>query len=258
MTRYNISFAGAGRVAGALCRELYSAGHKIDLIVSESAERGPSLATECGAGWSDKLKYSGKTDVIIVAVPDHRLELVIGEIECDIKTLIVHTAGSYGTEVFPDSIKRRGVFYPLQTFSPDRKVDFRELPILIESTGKDSSEILSGLAISLGARIFETDQEKRRQLHLAAVFANNFSNHMLTSAKEIVSMAGFSFDILIPLITETFRKAIANGPENVQTGPAARNDINTIEKHLDLLTSSSRLNRLYSEITQSIINSYKT
>jgi predicted short-subunit dehydrogenase-like oxidoreductase (DUF2520 family) len=258
MAHYTISFAGAGRVAGALCRELYSAGHKIDLVVSESGNYGQGLAGECQAEWSDKLKFAGKTDIIIVAVPDHKLAEVLGKIECNPATIVVHTAGSFGIDLFPEKIERRGVFYPLQTFSQGRKVVFKEVPFFIESNDNFSSGILYDLAGSLGAVVYQTDAEHRRQIHLAAVFANNFSNHMLASAKEVAARAGFSFDVLCPLISETFSKAIESGPENAQTGPAVRNDLNTIEKHLGLLSFSPRLSRLYSEVTQSIINSQKS
>jgi len=257
MTQYTISFVGAGRVAGALCRELYSAGHIINLIVSESADSGLSLATECCAGWSDKLKFSGKHDVIIVAVPDHSLHDVLVEIGCDPETLVVHTAGSFGTDIFPVSIAKKGVFYPLQTFTAGRKLVFNDLPFFIESNGDESEELLINLVESIGAKVYESDPVQRRKIHLAAVFANNFSNHMLVSAKQIASEAGFSFEVLAPLITETFSKALAAGPENSQTGPAVRNDFNTIEKHLELLAYSPRLNRLYGEVTQSIIDNNK-
>jgi predicted short-subunit dehydrogenase-like oxidoreductase (DUF2520 family) len=257
MTRHTISFAGAGRVAGALCRELYSAGHKIERIVSESDRNGPGLARECQAEWSDKLRFNEKTDIIIVAVPDHRLAEVLGHIKCSPATLVVHTAGSFGIDLFPGRIERRGVFYPLQTFSLGRIVVLKEVPFFIESNENRSLNILQELADSFGARVYPADPEQRRQIHLAAVFANNFSNHMLASAKEVASRAGFSFDVMWPLISETCSKAISAGPENAQTGPAVRNDLNTIDKHLGMLSFSPRLSRLYGEVTQSIIDSNK-
>lgn len=254
MTQHTISFAGAGRVAGALCRELFSAGHRIDLIVSESGKNGQDLAWECHAEWSDKLKFPNQTEIIIVAVPDHRLAEVLRQVECNNATSVVHTAGSFGIDLFPERIEKRGVFYPLQTFSPGRKVLFKEVPFFIESNDLYSSEILNDLADSLGARVFQTDTEHRRQIHLAAVFANNFSNHMFASAKEVASRAGFSFEVMWPLINETCSKAMSAGPENAQTGPAVRNDLITIEKHLEMLSFSPRLSRLYGEVTQSILD----
>ena len=257
MFQYNISFAGAGRVAGALCREMYFAGHKIGLIVSESEKNGRSLADSCKASWSPDLIFPDSNNVIIVAVPDHRLKSVLEKINCRAETLVAHTAGSTGIDVFPEYFKLKGVFYPLQTFSKERKVDFKDLPFLLESSDKQSDAILKGLAESIGGKAHFTDTENRRMLHLAAVFVCNFTNHMLTAGKEVATKAGFPYEVLRPLIIETFSKALDTGPENSQTGPAIRNDLNTIEKHLELLSFSPELKRIYNEMTTSIIKYYK-
>jgi predicted short-subunit dehydrogenase-like oxidoreductase (DUF2520 family) len=257
MIRYNISFAGAGRVAGALCRELYTAGHKIGFIVSESEKNGVQVADSCNALWSSDLIFDDSNDIIIVAVPDIKLAGVLDKIRCRPETLVVHTAGSTGLEAFPEKIKQKGIFYPLQTFSKERKVVFKDLPFFLESSDNQSSVILENLTKSIGGKVYFADTEHRRLLHLAAVFTCNFSNHMLTTGKEVALKAGFPFEVLLPLIKETFSKAMDIGPENSQTGPAVRNDLNTIEKHLELLSFSPELHRLYSEITRSIIKYYK-
>ncbi|MEI8224316.1 MAG: DUF2520 domain-containing protein [Bacteroidota bacterium] len=256
MIQYNISFAGAGRVAGALCRELYHVGFRIDLIVSESENSGRLLADSCKASWSTNLKFPDSTGVIIVAVPDHRIKSVLSTLKCRPDTLVVHTAGSIGLDVFPEHIKRKGIFYPLQTFSKERKVVFKDLPFLLESSDKESLVILENLAGSIGGKVHFVDTEHRRMLHLAAVFVCNFTNHMLTAGKELAFNAGFPFEVLGPLVKETISKAMDTGPENSQTGPAVRNDQNTIEKHLELLSFSPELQRLYSELTRSIIKYY--
>jgi predicted short-subunit dehydrogenase-like oxidoreductase (DUF2520 family) len=256
MVQYNISFAGAGRVASSLCMEMYRAGHKIELIVSESEKHGGPLAGSCKAQWSNDLKYSDSTDIIIVAVPDHRLAEVLHTISSVDETLIVHTAGSFGLEVFPEKIKRKAVFYPLQTFSRERRVVFKDLPVMIESPDKYSSEILENLSQSIGTKVHFTNTEQRRMLHLAAIFVCNFTNHLLRAGKEVALRAGFPFEVLRPLIEETYSKAMAVGPEKGQTGPAVRNDLNTIEKHLELLSFSPELQMIYNEMTQSIIKYY--
>jgi predicted short-subunit dehydrogenase-like oxidoreductase (DUF2520 family) len=257
MFQYNISFAGAGRVARALCREMYYAGHKIGLIVSESEKNGILLADSCKARWSPDLIFPDSTNIIFVAVPDHRLRGVLDKMSCRAETLVAHTAGSIGFDVFPEYFKQKGIFYPLQTFSKERKVVFKDLPFLLESSDKQSDAILKRVAESIGGKAHFTDTEHRRMLHLAAVFVCNFTNHMLTAGKEVVTKAGFPFEVLRPLITETFSKALDTGPENSQTGPAVRNDLNTIEKHLELLSYSPELKRIYTEMTQSIIEYYK-
>jgi len=257
MTQYNISFAGAGKVAGALCREMYLASCNIELIVSESQKNGQPLADLCNASWSSELDFPDSTDVIIVSVPDHRLKEVLDKLNCRPETLVAHTAGSIGFDVFPEQFKKKGIFYPLQTFSKERKVDFKGLPFFLESSDEPSLVILEDLAKQIGGEAYRADSEHRRMLHLAAVFACNFSNHMLTVGKEVAANAGFPYDVLIPLIKETFSKAIDIGPENSQTGPAVRNDQNTVKKHLESLSFSPELQRLYSEITRSIINYHK-
>jgi len=253
MIQHNISFAGAGRVAGALCREMYHAGFKIDLIASESEKNGRLLADSSNGSWSPELIFPDSTDVIIVAVPDQRLKSVLNKIRCRPETLVSHTAGSMGLDVFPEKIIRKGIFYPLQTFSKERKIVFNDIPVLLESSDKQSSEILENLAESINGKVHFADTEHRRMLHLAAVFVCNFTNHMLTEGKELALKTGFSFEVLGPLIKETVLKAMDIGPENSQTGPAVRNDQNTIEKHLELLSFSPELQRIYSEMTRSII-----
>ena len=257
MNQKNISFAGAGRVASALCKELFAAGYKIEIVVSERKEGYKPLVESCSAIWSSDLVYPNSTKIIIVAVPDHKLEMVLNSIKCSQDTIIIHTAGSFGLEIFPENIKHKGVFYPLQTFSKNRTVSFTDLPVLLESSDDITSSILVEIAGSLSAKVHFVNSERRRMLHLAAVFVSNFTNHMLTEGKEISSKAGFSFDMLAPLINETISKALESGPENFQTGPAIRNDKNTIEKHLELLSFSPGLQKIYGDLTQSIIDYYK-
>lgn len=256
MSQHNISFAGAGRVAGALCKEIYKARFNIDLIVSLAAVNGRTLADSCESAWSADLVYPESTDIIIVAVPDQALKDVLDQIICHSDTLVVHTAGSMGLDIFPEKFTRKGIFYPLQTFSKDRKVDFDGLPFLLETSDIQSYEILENLVHVLGSEPFSIDTEHRRMLHLAAVFVCNFTNHMLTQGKEIASYTGFSFDLLSPLLKETILKAMDLGPEKSQTGPAIRNDKNTIKKHLELLSFSPELKDTYHEVTSSIIKYY--
>jgi predicted short-subunit dehydrogenase-like oxidoreductase (DUF2520 family) len=252
-----ISMAGAGRVGNAVSRELFRAGFRIDLIASETESRGRLLADLCGAKWSSELIFPDSTDIIIVSVPDHRLQSVLNKIVCKPDTLVAHTAGSFGLDIFPPHIKRKGIFYPLQTFSPDRDVSFKDIPVLIEASDDYSGSLLKNLSDSVGSKTHFVDTESRRILHVAAVFTSNFTNHMLTIGKEIAGRAGFSFELFKPLLTETISKALNLGPENSQTGPAVRNDQNTIEKQMELLSFSPELQRIYIQMTQSIITYYK-
>jgi predicted short-subunit dehydrogenase-like oxidoreductase (DUF2520 family) len=254
MKPYRISFAGAGRVASSLCRRLSESGFKIDLIVSPSEEKGRQLAVECKASWSPDLSFPYSTDIVIVAVSDKVLGTVLGNVRCKPEALIVHTAGSFGTDLFPESISNKGVFYPLQTFSAGREIDYKDLPFLLEASDRQSSDILVELVAAIGGRASFVNTDQRILIHLAAVFICNFSNHMLALGKQISDKAGVPFDIFYPLLKETVSKAIELGPEESQTGPAIRKDKITIEKHLELLSFSPELQKLYNEISMSIIN----
>jgi predicted short-subunit dehydrogenase-like oxidoreductase (DUF2520 family) len=257
MYHNRISFAGAGRVSEALCRELFRADFKIDIVVSENEATGKPLADSCKAEWSHDLSFPDSTKVIIVAVPDQRLKSVLESVICNQDTLVAHTAGSFGLEIFPEKILKRGIIYPLQTFSRGRNISFNDLPFLLEASDTESCGILKTLAESIGGKVHFVDTEQRRMIHLAAVFACNFTNHTLTLGKNIALKADLPFELLFPLIKETISKAIDLGPENSQTGPAVRNDRNTIEKHLELLSYSTELQKIYSEMTESIIEYYR-
>ena len=252
-----MSFAGAGRVAGSLCKKMYQYGFCIQQVVSRNELNGRQLSDSCKAKWSRDLIFPSSTEIVIVAVPDNIVKTVLNSIKCGKETIVVHTAGSLGLDIFPSRMKRKGVFYPLQTFSKERNIEFKNLPFFLESSDNQVNETLKNLAESIGGNVYFSDIEHRKILHLAAVFVNNFTNHMLTTGMDIAARSGFTFDLFGPLIKETISKALDEGPENSQTGPAIRNDLNTIEKHLDLLSFSSESQNVYREITQSIINYYK-
>jgi predicted short-subunit dehydrogenase-like oxidoreductase (DUF2520 family) len=257
MIRYNISFVGAGRVAEALCMALYNAGMSIRQIVSETETNGSKLARRCKAVWSPELLFTNKTNVIIVSVPDHRLSDVLSMIVCRKNTIVAHTAGSFGLEVFPPHITRTGVLYPLQTFSKGRKVNFTNLPFFIEASDTNTLNVLKNLSEYPGGIAHIADTEHRRLLHLAAVFVCNFTNHMLFAGEKVSTRAGISFEVLEPLLKETISKAIENGPGQSQTGPAMRHDMNTVKKHLELLSFSPGLQDVYREVSKSIMSFYE-
>jgi len=258
MTQSVLSFTGAGRVASALCLGFFNSGIRINKIVSKTGKSSRILAGKCDAAWSHTLNFDQETDMIIVAVPDHLLQKVLFDIRCPENTIVAHTAGSFGLEVFPAHIKRSGVFYPLQTFTSGRKISFDNLPFFIEASDSETEKMLADMAELLGGKVHFTDGDRRKQIHLAAVFACNFTNHLLTVGKEITIKAGLDFSILEPLIKETVAKALELSPELSQTGPAIRNDQITLKKHLELLSFSQEFQDIYRSITQSIVKYYKT
>lgn len=253
MVDYSISFIGAGKLAAAFCMELFRRGYKINHIISETGISAATLAKKCNATWSEKLSIPDNTDIVIVAIPDKSLGEVLRKVTYRNDVIFAHTAGSHGLEVFENRFLHTGVIYPLQTFTEGRIIDFKEVPFFIEASDSTSATILESIGKQVGKSVHFADLDSRRMLHISAVFINNFTNHMLAQGKDIAEKAGFSFEEMIPLLNETLKKAIEIGPDKAQTGPAVRHDINTIEKHLELLSFSPELRNIYTEISNSII-----
>ena len=139
--------------------------------------------------------------------------------------MVVHTSGSVPIDTI--SAKRKGVLYPLQSFTKEKEIDFSTVPLCIEASNKDDLVVLKKLANTISKSVFEVSSIQRAQIHLAAVFANNFSNHMYTIANELCEKEGLPFDLLKPLIMESTAKLQVLKPDKAQTGPAIRNDILT-------------------------------
>ena len=185
-------------------------------------------------------------DLAIIAVSDD----AIAEISKHIKsTLVVHTSGTAAIDVLKN-IKQKGVFYPLQSFSKEKEVDFTQVPFCLEANHKEHLELLENLSQFLGSKTYRISSEQRKYLHVAAVFANNFTNHMYKTAHDICTQYDVPFDILLPLIDETSQKIKSLAPAEAQTGPAKRNDQETIKNHVNLLYDSQR--ELYKTLTDSI------
>ena len=166
--------------------------------------------------------------------------------------LVVHTAGSIPSDILKSLSGNYGVFYPLQTFSKFKLIDFKVVPICLEACSGFNYDKLAKYAFQISEDVRKVNSEQRKLIHLAAVFANNFSNRMFSIAEELLKNANVDFDILIPLLNETNEKIKKNSPSKVQTGPAKRNDLKVIEKHLQLLENDKKLQELYELITQNI------
>ncbi|HKL67196.1 MAG TPA: Rossmann-like and DUF2520 domain-containing protein [Bacteroidales bacterium] len=251
-----IVIIGAGRVGSALSYALESSGHIILRIISKTPGSAATLAKDIGCGYGTGMQIPDEAELVITAVNDDNLQSVLSSLQSPKDTVIAHTAGSIGLDVFDSKTVNRGVFYPLQTFTHGREYDFSGIPLFIEGSNEHTLNLLSGVASSLSKSVSEMNSDSRKYLHLAAVFSCNFVNHMFSAAEEICNKAGVSYEVLDPLVRETLEKALDMGPLNSQTGPAIRNDKKTIEKHLDLLSFSGDLKELYGVMSKSIINKY--
>ena len=164
--------------------------------------------------------------------------------------IVVHTSGAASLDVL-DTKNRKGVFYPLQTFSKNKEIDFSIIPLCLEAENTFDFRVLETVAKSISNAVFAINSDQRKALHVAAVFVNNFTNHLYHIGKEICGEHQVPFEILRPLIQETAEKINTLDPVDAQTGPAKRNDNNTIAAHLDYLTNENQKN-IYKLITQSI------
>ena len=199
---------------------------------------------------TDNYEKMIETDVYIIAVSDHSIFEVSEQIPFENK-LVVHTSGSNFMEGLGMN-NRKGVFYPLQTFSKKRQLDFTQIPICIETENKTDLVILENLGKSLGSKTYYIDGQQRKALHVSAVFVNNFTNHLYKLGNDICIENNIPFEILLPLINETAEKLQDLEPQNAQTGPAKRQDFATISSHLKFLKHSDN-KHLYETLTQSII-----
>ena len=194
-------------------------------------------------------------DLYIIAIPDDSIA-AFSEILPLKNKLVVHTSGSVSMDALSER-NRKGVFYPLQTFSKNREVNFNNIPICVEATEAADLKLLMNLGKSLSEKVVEVNSEERSKLHLAAVFVNNFVNHLYAIGDDILKKNGLPFDLLHPLIVETASKIKTLAPSQAQTGPAKRGDQKTIEKHLHLLKEGPKSD-LYQQLTESIMKKHQS
>ncbi|WP_029270437.1 Rossmann-like and DUF2520 domain-containing protein [Flavobacterium sp. KJJ] len=195
-----------------------------------------------------------EADLYIIAVSDNAILEVSKQLPFQ-NQLVAHTSGAASLETL-DLKNRRGVFYPLQTFSKSKEVDFSTVPLCLEAENTFDFRVLETVAKGISNAVFPINSDQRKALHVSAVFVNNFTNHLYQIGQEICDEHQVPFDILKPLIQETAEKINTLDPIDAQTGPAKRNDSITIESHLDYLTNQNQKN-IYKTLTQSIQNNDK-
>ncbi len=252
---------GAGNLATQLCLALQKSGHRVVQVFSRTEESAAALAGRLGCEPISRLEdVTSEASLYILSVRDQVLEEVACRLYDSLRrkvapgcsrvgagALFVHTAGSMPLDVLP--MLRRGVFYPMQTFSKQREMPFTGLPVFIESPS--DAGLLRGLAESMGANVYEMDSDSRRYLHVAAVFACNFSNHMYDVCARVLARHGIPFEVMLPLIDETARKVHDLTPREAQTGPAVRYDQTVMQRHLDMLDDDD-LKQIYSLLSRHI------
>ncbi len=254
MEETSIVFIGAGNLATNLAKALYRNRFRIVQVYSRTAESAKLLAQTVGAGYTTELScIVTDAQLYIVSLKDAAfVELLPRMVRNKEKALWVLTAGSIPMGIWEGHALRYGVFYPLQTFSKQRNVSFKEIPVCIESNSEEDMLFLKGIASALSEKVYEVSSEQRKSLHLAAVFTCNFTNHMYALAAELLKKYQLPFDVLLPLIDETARKMHELKPIVAQTGPAVRYDKNVIDEHVRMLADEPEIQALYSLLSESI------
>lgn len=249
-----IVFIGAGNVASHLAPAVESAGAgEVVQVYSRSLGSAQSLAAGLrgATAVSDVSEIRSDVDVYIVSLVDDAISPLVSRLPKGGKALWLHTSGSVGMEVLAPLSDRYGVFYPLQTFSKGVDIDVSRVPLFIEGCDESVEAEIRSLGAQVFANVYHADSNTRRMMHISAVFACNFTNHLWTIAAEILQKEGLPFEVLQPLLEETVKKAFAVSPEKGQTGPAVRGDRAIIDKHLSML--SGQPEKIYSLLSESII-----
>jgi predicted short-subunit dehydrogenase-like oxidoreductase (DUF2520 family) len=243
---------GAGNVATHISRNLYSVGHTISCIYSRTRESASRLAEEFGSmGTAVPKEVPDGTDFFIVCVPDKTVQEVVLKFR-DRKGIWLHTSGALSLAVFEGHQSQCGVLYPLQTLTRQRTVEKEEIPLLVEGSTPAVTDAIHELASSMTGNVHIMSAASRLMIHLAAVFANNFSNHMVNVAQQILDEQGIDVKLMDPLLKETFSKISEIGAAGTQTGPASRGDEETMKKHLELLLEHPEWKNLYTFISRDI------
>ena len=250
--RYKITIIGSGNVAWNLAHALDKYGHTIIQIISKNEDHAKELAKKFGAFYGTK--YSdlyGDSDLIFISVNDDSYAEVIEELR-HIRAILLHTAGPVPMSVLAPAAQRHGVFYPLQSLNKTKLKDFRDVPILVEGSSVGVEIELRDLADSISNHVKEVSSDERMKYHLAAVFANNFSNLMYVCAERYLNSESLDFDMLKPLIYETALKIKDQKPSDLQTGPAKRADLKVLEKHQQMLDDPD-LAAVYEQLSKLIM-----
>ena len=242
-----IALIGAGRVASCMGPRLKEAGHTIACVYSRTLCHAKELADILEAPATDSLDHLPAADVLLTMLTDDALqELAPAIVKGREGSLFLHTAGSVSIDVWKDAgAGRYGVMYAMQTFSKGVQIAWPEVPVFVESGSEADMETVMSLAHDLSASVTPLSSKGRRKLHIAAVFACNFSNHMYAMSEQLLSEEGVPFSVMLPLVRETARKVESMSPLKAQTGPAVRGDRRVIDEHLQLLLDNPEYAEIY-------------
>lgn len=255
-----LSFVGSGNVATHLSQAFFKAGHTILSIYSRNEKTGRALAKKINANFcsaADSIDL--ESEIVILAVPDDEIKKVAEILSIVLqrgKTILCHTSGTTDIHVLSRVYRNSGILYPLQSFSIQKSVNIKNVPFCINGENDGITATLMQLAESISEHVVPMDDAARKVLHIAAVFANNFSNYMYVISESICKDAGLDFNILRPLIQMTTEKIMEHDPSTMQTGPAKRNDSKVIREHLEFLEKYPEFRKIYESISEAIVSKH--
>ena len=254
-----IVLVGAGGLGTNLGLALHEAGHDVLAVFSRTMEHARMLAERIGSQPTDDIcALPNEADLFIVSVKDAVLTDVVQQLmQGREEQYFAHTAGSMSLTLFQGMARHYGVFYPMQSFSKERRINFSEVPVFLEASDAQTLTQLKALSATLTPHVYELSTDERRYLHLAAVFACNFANHCYALSAEILQQHGLPFNVMLPLIDETARKVHYLSPLEAQTGPAIRYDLNVINKQQQLLDDPA-MKEIYERLSKSIYQHAKS
>ena len=232
-----IVFIGSGNLATHLSLALRAVGEEIIQVFSRTEEHAKELAERLGCDYTTRLdEIASNADIYIFSVKDDSIGDLAASICCKAEhAVFVHTAGSVPMDIFKNHATHYGVLYPMQTFSKYRQVNFRPIPCFLEASDKQTLCIIRSLAERISDKVVLADSEKRRKLHLAAVFACNLTNHCYRLAERVLQEEQIDWKLFLPLIEETAHKVTEMSPKDAQTGPMVRYDLGVMNRQLDLI-----------------------
>ena len=250
----SVVIIGAGNVAFHLTRALVQNTVNVRQIFNRTLSKAEELGESHNIKFTNKISELEKADLYIIAAADKGVEELSHYIPYD-DTLVVHTSGSLPMNILKGNY-RKGVLYPLQTFTKKKSLRYEEIPFFVEAENKEDEDNLYNLADRISNEVHRVDSEKRLKIHMAGVWTCNFVNHLYQIGQDICDEAGVPFDVLRPLIKETAMKVQEISPHDAQTGPARRKDEIVIQKHLESI-EDSRMQQLYQLLTDSIQRKFK-
>jgi predicted short-subunit dehydrogenase-like oxidoreductase (DUF2520 family) len=256
-----ISLVGTGNVATHLAQQCHLQHIEIVQIIGRNASETRALAAVTNATFSLDFENidTEKPDIFLLAVSDSALEDVAQKLSQSVhKQLVVHVSGTVSSDVLKKHFSNFGVFYPLQTFSKGQKINFQDITFFVDASSEQGLISLKNLAQALDAKAHELHDSDRMVLHVAAVFANNFTNYLFQIAQDLLEEKKIPFSVLLPLIQQTVEKLEKMSPQQAQTGPARRGDLAVLEKHSAYLEQkiSPQFADVYRTLSQMIVEKY--